>query len=63
MKFDDDLFYVIKHIIANKDNIFFKLFYALFSPYNKKVKNIQICIQSLYLSFEKIHDKFKVYLL
>jgi hypothetical protein len=31
-------FYVFKNIITNKDNIFFKLFYALLSPYNKNVK-------------------------
>jgi hypothetical protein len=30
-------------------------------PYNKKMKSI--CIQILYLSFDKIYNKFKVYLL
>jgi hypothetical protein len=39
------------------------MFYVLFVLYNKKVKNIRICIRILYLSFEKIYDKFWVYLL
>lgn len=38
---------------------------TLFTPYNKKYENIciriQICIQFLYLSYENIYDKFKVY--
>jgi hypothetical protein len=30
--------YVIKHNITNNNEILHKLFYALFAPYNKKVK-------------------------
>jgi hypothetical protein len=30
-------YYIIKHIITNNNEILNKLFYALFSPYNKKV--------------------------
>lgn len=33
----------------------------LFTPYNKKYENICIRIQFLYLSYENIYDKFKVY--
>jgi hypothetical protein len=57
-------FYVTKKIIINKNKILYKLFYTLFvAPYTKKRK-YQICIQILYLSsFEKIYDKFKIYLL
>jgi hypothetical protein len=41
MKFDIDFFsYFIKHVITNKNKILYKLFYALFAPYNKKVKKI-----------------------
>jgi tRNA A22 N-methylase len=40
--------YVIKHIIKKKNKILHKLFYALFAPYNKKVK------MYLYLSLKKI---------
>jgi hypothetical protein len=38
MNFDTNLFYVIKHIITHKNNFLHKLFYTLFSLYNKKVK-------------------------
>lgn len=31
-------YYAIKHTITNKNNISHKLFYALFAPYNKKLK-------------------------
>jgi hypothetical protein len=31
-------YYAIKHTSTNKNNISHKLFYALFAPYNKKVK-------------------------
>jgi hypothetical protein len=34
--------YVIKHNITNNNEILHKLFYALFAPYNKKVKNIYL---------------------
>jgi hypothetical protein len=51
--------YVIKHIIINKNKILQKLVYTLFAHYNKKMKNI--CIRILYLSFEKIYDKFEIY--
>jgi hypothetical protein len=39
-----------------------KLFYTLFTSYNKKVEKYLYlnCIQILYLSFEKIYDKFEV---
>jgi hypothetical protein len=36
--------YVIKHIITNENKFFHKLFYASFTPYNKKGENYQICI-------------------
>jgi hypothetical protein len=57
--------YAIKHIITNKNKILHKLFYVLFAPYNNK-KNKKLPklflnpYRSLYLSFEKIYDKFKV---
>jgi hypothetical protein len=58
------LSYVIKHIITNR-TIFQYLFYVLFALYNKRWINIRIqvriYIRILYLSFEKIYDKFKVY--
>jgi hypothetical protein len=31
--------YIIKHIIMNKNNFLYKLCYALFPLYNKKLKN------------------------
>jgi hypothetical protein len=58
--------YVMKHIIINKNKILYKLFHTLFTPYNKKVKKYlypySICIRNLYLLFEKIYDRFEVYL-
>jgi hypothetical protein len=30
--------YVIRHIVRNRNKILHKLFYALFSPFNKNVK-------------------------
>jgi hypothetical protein len=58
--------YVMKHNIINKNKILYKLFHKLFTPYNKKVKKYpypySICIQNLYLLFEKIYDRFEVYL-
>jgi hypothetical protein len=56
--------YVMKHIIINKNKILYKLFQTLFAPYNKKVKKYpySICIRNLYLLFEKIYDRFEVYL-
>jgi hypothetical protein len=54
--------YVIKHIITNKNKILHKLFYALFAQRNKNGENNPICIyvytRILYLTFEKIFDKF-----
>jgi hypothetical protein len=42
--------YVIKHIITIKNKILYKLFYVLFSPYNKKMKKI--------LNLFQIHTDF-----
>jgi hypothetical protein len=39
MKFDTD-FYVIKHIITNMNRNLHKLFYASFTPSNKKGEKI-----------------------
>jgi hypothetical protein len=54
------------HIIINKNKILYKLFHTLFTPYNKKGKKnsypYSICIRNLYLLFEKIYDRFEVYL-
>jgi hypothetical protein len=49
--------YVIKHIIINKNKILYKLFYALFVLATKKVKKY---IWILYLSFEKVYNKFEI---
>jgi hypothetical protein len=49
--------YVIKHIIINKNKILHKLFYILFAM--KKY----LYLLNLYISFGKIYDKFKIYLL
>jgi hypothetical protein len=46
-------YYVIKHIIRNKNKILHKLFYALFALYNKKVKHYRICF--------RIHTEFYIY--
>jgi hypothetical protein len=32
------LYYVLKHIITNKNKILHKKIYVLFAPYNKKVE-------------------------
>jgi hypothetical protein len=40
MRFDAHLFYVIKHIVTNKNKILHKLLYALFAPYNKNGEQI-----------------------
>jgi uncharacterized UBP type Zn finger protein len=59
-------FYVIKHIVTYKNKILHKSFYILFSLYNKEGKNYLYLYPNdtriLYLSLEKIYDKFKVYL-
>lgn len=60
------LCYVLKHIITNKNKTLYKLFYILFAPYNeKKLKKLPNLFsnpyQILYLSFEKIYDKFEIY--
>jgi hypothetical protein len=64
-EFDVNLFYFIKHIITNNNKILYKLFYTLFPPYKKSWKKYPYprlnCIQTLYLLFEKIYNKFEVY--
>lgn len=47
------IFYIIKYIIININKILYKLFYVLFAPTTKKLKNISIHIRILYLSFKK----------
>jgi hypothetical protein len=55
----------IKHIITYKNKILHKLFYTLFAPYNKKMKKYMYLYLNgtriLYLSFEKIYDKFDIF--
>jgi hypothetical protein len=46
--------YVIKHIITNKNNFLYKLFYVLFAPYNKKMKKYLNSYLNLYLDFISI---------
>jgi hypothetical protein len=48
-------YYVTKHIITNKNKILHKLFYVLFAPYNKTMKNYQICF--------RIHTDFYIFYL
>jgi hypothetical protein len=50
---------------VGKNKILHKLFYALFALaiQQKRWINIRILIQILYLTLEKIYDKFDVYLL
>jgi hypothetical protein len=43
--------YVMKHIIINKNKILYKLFYTLFTPYNKKGKKISVSVFDLYPKF------------
>ncbi|AQL07434.1 Phosphoinositide phosphatase SAC8 [Zea mays] len=57
--------YVIKNIIINKNKILHNFFIHYLLPKTKKVKKYSYpnSIRNLYLSFEKIYDKFEGYLL
>lgn len=56
MKFDLIFSYVIiiNHIISIKNNILYKLFYALFTLYNKKVNKNSKFVSESYLRREDI---------
>jgi hypothetical protein len=50
--------YVMKHVIINRNKILYTLFYTFFAPCNQKGEKkylYPICIQNLYLLFEKIY--------
>jgi hypothetical protein len=44
-------YYVMKHIIINKNKISYKLFHTLFAPYNKKGEKKSIFVFDLYPKF------------
>jgi hypothetical protein len=61
MKFEANFSYVISTLLQIRINFCINCFICdLLSP-TKKVKNIYICVRILYLTFEKIYDKFEVY--
>jgi hypothetical protein len=58
-----NFFYFVKHIITKKNKILYKLFYALFASYNKKLKKITEFVSKSIQNLKfKIYDKFNVYL-
>jgi hypothetical protein len=52
-------FYVIKHIITDKNKILYKLFYVLFAPHNRKGEKISEFVSEFYI-FHLRRYKFEV---